>query len=509
MRIPFLRRAAATVAAPAAALVLAIGGLAALTTPAHAADGPALRLNVASENVGLPIPTTPGDTQVSWGVTNDGPGTANDVKISLDLSEVIDWAIPEGTVPADHIYTWDRGDVTTAQGTGGLLALDAKPGTPLGTTGVVTLSGTSSNGTFAGDIKVRLTVGTTDLVVNKLSKRTGDKPGSTIDEPVTISNTGTLPANGVQLRLRTTVGLAYAERYSNCVYGTVSENNYNMTNQALCTFDTVIEPGKAYKLSEPVGLDVTKQALFELFGDQAFPVTDATTSKADGPTLSLVPAGTADTGGIPANHQTIDADNTADMVGVGDTADGNPGDVVKVTVALRNDGPGWVGINANDDQPALLVTIPTGTTAVEIPEHCSVWSEDAKSATGEQTPGKPKYVCQSSPSEYAVGEARKFTFGLKIKADTTDTTIGEVRATTAFDNELTFDDNKANDTAAITVTVSSSTGGNQPDTQAGTGSELAETGGSSATPWIAAGGALALVVGAVLFGSVRLRRRRA
>ncbi|WP_405729202.1 LPXTG cell wall anchor domain-containing protein [Streptomyces sp. NBC_01537] len=314
----------------------------------------------------------------------------------------------------------------------------------------------------------------------------------------------------MQLRLHTTIGLAYAERYSNCVYGTVSENDYDMANQALCTFDTVIEPGKAYKLSEPLGLDVTKQALFELFGDQAFPVTAATTaSTADGPTLSLVPAGTAATDGTAANRQVIDADNTADMAGVGDTADGKPGDVVKVTVALHNDGPGWVGINASDDQPALLVTIPTGTSAVEIPDHCSVWREEAKSGTGEQTPGKPKYVCQSSPSEYAVGEARKFTFGLKIKANTTDTTIGEVRATTAYDNELTFDDNKANDTAAITVTVSSgTTGGNQPRTQTDTGSELAETGGSSGTPWIAAAGGLAVVVGAVLFGSVRLRRRR-
>jgi hypothetical protein len=107
-----------------------------------------------------------------------------------------------------------------------------------------------------------------------------------------------------------------------------------------------------------------------------------------------------------------------------------------------------------------------------------------------------------------VGEVRKFTFGLKTKANTTANTVGEVRATTGYDSGLTFDENKANDTAAITVTVSSTTGGNQPRTQTDTGSEPAETGGSSATPWTAAVGGLAVAVGAVLFGSVQLRRRR-
>ncbi|MGY5044582.1 hypothetical protein ACWDE0_02825 [Streptomyces sp. 900105755] len=495
-------------------------------TSAQAADGPVVHIWLQDDHLGLPMPPTPGDpTMVNWGLRNDGPGTAKAVTISADLSNVIDWVTTDAPVPADHVYTWPTRDVPAGEAAGSIIGLSAKPGTPLGTTGTVTLSGTSSNGTVVSTT-AKVTVGTTDLKVNKLAPRKGDKPGSTIDTPVTISNLGTLPADGVQLRMRTTIGLSYAKHYANCVYK--ESDDYVLTEEALCTFDTVLEPGKSYRVDQPVGLDVTDQALFEFFSHEALPLTGGAPKPGDGPVLSLVAAGSAATDGTPIDRQNIDADNTADMVAGGATAAGAPGDLVHVTVSLSNKGPGWVGYNASDDQPALLVTVPTGTRAEKIPAHCSVWNDEAKSGTGEQTPGAAQYICQSSPNTFTVGDTRSFDFGLRIRANAR-TTTGAAHATTAFGNTMAFDHTHGNDTAAVTVeveggstatpsasaspspTAAAGTGGNSPRTQtvSGTGGSgsLASTGGSGTVPVAAACGASALLLGGGLVLLVRRRNR--
>ncbi len=496
---------------------------------AQAADGPVVHIWVQSDAIGLPVPPSDDPPLISWGLKNDGPGAAKDVAISADLSDVKDWVTVNGK--SLDTFTWPAiADVPEGDNAGYIADVNAKPGTPLGTTGTVTLSGTSSNGTVVS-VPVELTAGTTELTVNKLPDRKGDKPGSTVESPVTLSNTGTLPADGVQLRLRTTIGLAYAERFSNCVYSKAVGDAYGLTEQALCTFDTVVEPGKSYRLEQPVKLDLTPQALFEYFSHEALPLSGGDTKPpaGNGPALSLVAAGAAATDGTPISRRHIDADSTADMVAGGDTAEGAPGDLVHVDVSLGNDGPGWVGYNASDDQPALLVTIPTGTKAVEIPDRCSVWNEEAESGTGEQTPGAPQYICHPQPVQFAVGDTRSFRFGLQIRANAR-TTTGEALATTAYGNTMTFDDEHGNDTAPVTVkveggadgtpapsasasaSVAPGADGNSPRTQTvsaaddstGTGS-LASTGSNGTLPLVAAAtGALLLGGALVLF----VRRNR-
>ncbi|MFD5627041.1 hypothetical protein [Streptomyces sp. NPDC127072] len=494
-------------------------------TYAQAADGPNVRIELQDDDLGLPVPPTPDDpTMVNWGLRNDGPGTAEDVTVRADLSDVIDWVTADAPVPADHIYVWPARDVPEGEAAGSLIGLSAKPGTPLGTTGTVTLSGTSANGTVVSTT-AKVTVGTIEMEVNRLATRTGDRPGSTIATPVTISNVGTLPSDGVQLRMRTTIGLSYADRYSNCVYSTVSEPSYRTTQQALCTFDTVVEPGRSYRLDRPVGLDVTPQALFEYFSHEALPLSgaDPTPPSGNGRVLSLVAAGDAATDGIPIGRQHIDADNTADMVAGGDTAKGEAGDVVDVTVTLGNEGPGWVGYNASDDQPALLVTVPTGTRAVRIPDRCSVWNEEAQAGTGEQTPGAPQYICNPRPTEFTVGDTRTFRFGLEIRANA-GTTTGTARVTTAYGNTMAFDHTHGNDTADVSVEVEgggtpvpgtsapsaspsavAAAGGNTPRPQTVSAAEdsgtLASTGGSALTA--ATWGAGALLLGGALVLLVR------
>ena len=293
----------------------------------------------------------------------------------------------------------------------------------------MTLSGTSANGTVV-PVTVQVTVGSTELKVNPLPNREGDRPGSTIEAPVTISNTGSLPAEGVQLRMLTTLGLSYENRFSNCVYSTVTSDPRESyaPQQALCTFDTVIEPGKSYRLDRPVGLDVGEDALFEYFGREALPVSgaDATPPSGNGSALSLVPAGDAAADATEVGRQEIDVANTADMVAGGDTAEGAPGDMVYVDVSLSNEGPGRVGYINGDFYPSLVLTVPTGAKAVEIPDQCSVWSKEASSGTGEKTPGAPEYICVPRPSEFTVGDIRTYRFGLQVR-DNAVTTTGQDR----------------------------------------------------------------------------------
>lgn len=494
------------------------------TTSAQAADGPVVHISVWNDDIGIPIPAQD-PPQISWGLYNDGPGAAKDVTIKADFSKVKDWVTADGE--SVDTYTWSTiANVKEGSNAGYILDLRAKPGTPLGTKGTVTLSGTSSNGTVVST-DVEVTAGNVELSVNRLTDRKGDKPGSTIENPVTISNTGSLPAHGAQLQMRSTVGLSYADRYSNCVYSTVRDPDYQATQQALCTFDTVLEPGKRYRLQQPVKLDVGSQALFEYFQDDvlASPGDPAGMLSGDNK-LSLVEDGTATPGGSRTGRQVITVDNTADMVAGGDKAKGAPGDVVPVDISLSNEGPGWVHYNLSDDQPALLFTVPTGTKAVEIPKECSVWSEEAQAGSGEQTPGAPQYVCDPHDNAFAVGDTRTFHFGLKIRKGA-KTTTGEVKAMTAYGNVMTFDHNHANDTAAVTVkvkgagsdtgaspsasaTTSGSDDGNAPTTQtvadtAATGS-LASTGSSSVLPVAAAVGAGALLVGGGLVFVVRRRK---
>ncbi|MFD8725512.1 LPXTG cell wall anchor domain-containing protein [Streptomyces sp. NPDC059629] len=513
------RKAGAVLAAFAAAVAVWLPA-----TSAQAAGGPVVHIMVLRDHIGLPVPPAVDPPQIGWYLDNDGPGTAKDVAISADLSDVKDWVTVDGK--SVDSFAWPAiGSVPEGSSAGYIADVNAKPGTPLGTTGKVTLSGTSSNGTVVSRT-IELTAGTTELKVNKLADRKGDKPGSTIESPITISNTGTLPAKGVQLRMASTIGLSYADRFSNCAYTTVQAEA--ATQQALCTFDTVVEPGKSYRLDQPLKLDVTHQALFEYFTDEALPLSGGAPTPGDGPKLSLVAAGDAGTDGTSEGRQNIDVDSTADMVAGGDTAKGAPGDLVHVDVSLSDHGPGWVYYNKSDDQPALLLTVPTGTKAVEVPKHCSVWNEDAKAGTGEQTPGAPQYVCNPDPNTFAVGDTRTFRFGLKIR-EGARTTTGEARATTAYGNTMAFDDNHANDTAAVTVEVEGSdsgsatatatpsasatakTDGNGVGTQTvatadDTTGSLASTGSSGMLPVAATAGAGALLLGGALVFVVRRRK---
>lgn len=296
------------------------------------------------------------------------------------------------------------------------------------------------------------------LVVSELSSDPWT-PGEIREDALTFTNQGTAPANGVTMRLRITRGVEF-QHAANCAYST----DPGQVSVAVCHFDQVLDPGEAF--TTPVNFKVLPKALMEN-------VEYGTGSEGGDP----------DSGASAISYRSLafTADSSADLAAVGDTATGKPGDQVTVTAALKNKGPGWIDNNTSDDQPAVMVNIPKGTTAVKVPEDCQPFGIDGP--TGPSAPGKKKYVCSPQDHTFEVNSVHSYDFVLKIESGAKDTK-GEVKATSVYDIHPDFDKNAANDKAqlAIHVTGTGSTGGSNGGAQSGgsaSGSTSGSTGGST------------------------------
>ncbi|WP_225823598.1 hypothetical protein [Streptomyces naphthomycinicus] len=292
-----------------------------------------------------------------------------------------------------------------------------------------------------------------DLVISTLPTAS-PKPGEVYDNSVTVTNKGTAPADGITFRIRLTRGLDFPDQVAGCTYSTVADH----VRQALCELDTVVEPGAS--ITTPVRFKALPQALME-----------------------AVEYGTSRTGEAPGEgfddsyrRLALTADSTADLAAEGDLAEGAPGSRVTVTATLRNDGPGWIQNQESDDQPALMVRIPAGTVAKEVPEDCAPFGIDGP--TGPSEPGHSRYVCGPENHTIDVDQYLDYTFVLEIGKTARDTK-GEVTASSVYGIHPAFDKNPANDTAHLAVEVSGTgTGGNTTGGNSDSGGTGTEDGGN-------------------------------
>ncbi|WEH42463.1 hypothetical protein [Streptomyces sp. AM 2-1-1] len=525
-------------AALTAALTVVLGTVV-VSPSAHAEDAPTLKLSVARSEVGLPLPPYPEDSQqISWGVENTAADVAaEDVVVSFDISGVSAFADFDSTC-VDDLCAWDPKEIVPGDEARGLLDLDAKPDAALGATGTVRFFVTSSNAAPA-EMTVKVTVGALGLGVTRIPDLKGAEPGSTLDAPIAVYNAGSLTADGVDLTLAATPGLDFAQQFANCTYeqttGVPSSGGQPLAG-AVCHLATPVAPGKRYRLSTPVGVTVKSTALYEFVDYRVAAATaSAPADPSGGQVLGLVEDGSAPK---PANDHAawqIEADNTADTVLTGATADATPGHEAVLAAKVRNDGPAVFNLLNSDAQVGVLVEIPEGTTAVKIPPKCGVWTGGG---TNGSEPGAPAYMC-AVESPFTVGETVTFPFTVKVEQGAPATTSGELTVGTVWGSELDADAHRANNTARFTVRTTSSAdgaaptptptatasdadpdagkaGGRATSVQTGTGAPAAgpttsgtmAATGSGATPAIAAAGALALVAGGGVAFLARRRRTR-
>ncbi|MGW0857666.1 hypothetical protein [Streptomyces sp. NPDC002690] len=526
---PVHRRAWSAALTLAAAALL---GTFLVGAPAHAEDGPALKFTVARSEVGLPQPADRSDPpQINWGLDGDAEGgTAKDVIVTIDASGISAFTDLDSTCTGD-ICTWPAHDIASDGHHGGVLDLNAKPDAPLGTTGTARLFATSSNATVE-EMTVKVTVGAVDLAIERIPDSGDVEPGSTVNAPIKVSNSGSLVADEVDLTLAATRGLGFTQKFSNCTYGKSTDipaGHGQSLDRAVCRLTTPVEPGKAYRLSSPVGIAVKPTALYEFVDYQIAAVSTSVPKAAasSGPVLGLVEDGTPPTVRTDHAQWRIEADNTADIEVTGSTAHAAPGDQTVLTAKVRNNGPADFNLVYSDAQIGILVEIPKGTTAVTIPPKCGVWTGGGM---GEPTPGAPEYMC-AADSPFTVGETLRLPFSVKVGEGAPATTSGKVTVTTVYGGDLDADHDKTDNTAKITVETASSstatpgptatdaesTGGSNAsiDGKAGTGASaspdtsgtMAST-GSGPTPAIAAAGALMLLTGAAVAVTARKRRAR-
>ena len=296
-----------------------------------------------------------------------------------------------------------------------------------------------------------------DLVVSSLPTAS-PKPGETYDQAVTITNNGTAAASDVTFRVRLTRGLDFTAPEKGCTYSVVADQ----VRQALCRLDQVIEPGGS--VTAPVRFTVSAKGLLE-----------------------VVEYGTGRTG-QPPNSEGFDdsyrrlaltVDSTADLAAVGDEATAEPGELVKVTATLRNDGPGWIHNQESDDQPGLLVHIPKGMKAVQVPQECAPFGIDGP--TGPSEPGHPVYVCWHNDNLLEVGQSLSYLFVLKVTSASGETR-GEVKATSVYDIHPVFDKNPANDTAYLTIHVPDQGGSTSSGSSGGSEASSSGSGGQGNDP---------------------------
>ena len=504
----------------------------------------ALTSAVATPTLGQPGPVTIdvsiADVVVPAGGTSDALVVIDTNRATelADLTLVFDLSALAGvaTIDPGSGFTCDTtGDLVTCtepfptpidEDPLSVLSLEviAEPGAVAGDTGTLGVE-VAATGVAAAASSATVIIGVpVDLVGTGSGAGTSAAIGDAVMLPWAVQNAGPDPAPGAALFLSGAAGLQPQVRHSNCVY---YGNAFfpDLPGGSLCTFAVTLEPGTAYEFGTPPGFQVREDAAAPGFlvingiwmtreegaAMAAQLAAEGRTSEpGTGPELSLVEVGggaPAPAGPVPAAdlnpdnnfvifEVTVEGDNQPDFGAVGGRFSGGAGDLLTADLGVINAGPA-IASNGQSGEPVnfVRVTVPDGTTAVEVPNACAPAAGEGFDGERAGAPGEPVYVCQAGLL-LPVGETESFPFVLRIDRVIPDAT-GLVEVNQAAGQPTKpADRNPDNDVAEILVNA---TGGG-----GGTGGGLPTTGTAS---WlVVAAGGLLISLGAIIVLLVRRRR---
>ncbi|MDW5327790.1 LPXTG cell wall anchor domain-containing protein [Plantactinospora sp. KLBMP9567] len=378
-----------------------------------------------------------------------------------------------------------------------------------------------------GNLKVSVSAAGIDTVTHTAKIRVGEgvdlaagdeltrsgKPGGKVSTPLTVANNGESTIQGAVAVFYNDYAFRSTTRFSNCTYAD--------EDLLTCKFDEALAPGGSYSATLPYTIGADTEAPGGAYGEIVWMTTaefeDYVAYLADRGVTDLGKPGTdgeldlTQAGGVQARGQQADTNpennwssvalevtgkNGADLSAIGATLTGEAGDVVTAKLGLRNEGPATIDATRGGGSfTNVHVTIPTGTTAVGVPENCSPRDSDG-SGDWEQfgKTGAPAYHCYSE-SFIKVGDQHAFEFKLRIDKVVPNAT-GSIEINIDCPCEGRHSDlDGSNDEAKILVNATEEGGG---------GGGLPVTGAS--TGIVAAAGLLLLAAG--VFGFVLARRRR-
>jgi hypothetical protein len=313
------------------------------------------------------------------------------------------------------------------------------------------------------------------------------EPGGSASTTPTVSNTGSIPVDGVVMFMDADPRLLGDNSYSNCQYG---------DGEVVCSFDTTLAAGQSYAVSEPITLTPPADSVN---GSQAQAVVQWMTSTewADwrdalpddflgdagtGDPLELTPVAEGqgapqsdvepenDTGTITL---TVAGADEPDLAALGADVTAAPSQVA-IAVGTRNLGPGTLHPDLYpNNQVAAEIRLPGNVTAIGVDSRCGDHGDS--------------YVCYATRT-MAPGDRDTFTFALRVddrKGSAGQIEVGDVLPSIAGVRAAA----QQNNVASIVIT--------------GSGAGLAVTGPNALRTAVT--GAAFVVVGLLL--AVRPRRR--
>lgn len=387
--------------------------------------------------------------------------------------------------------------------------LTAVEGAAPGASGTVryTLSGDRFTGSTATS---HVTVGVPEVEVAQLPHREGLKPGQDIAVPVVMRNTGDLRTEQIALTVAGDAGVILAGRYSNCHYRTGNYGEYD--SEATCYFKQPLGPGETVALASPLPGSLTDDAYHAWANYSAEPVPaeqdrSVGGDPGSGRELGLVPATGRGADFAPKHVARYVTRNEADIRAVGDTLKpGKKGTSRTVAFGLVNEGPALVARPLRESALYVEVTLPKGVVATsrqldEEPDD-RAGGDCFTYEAGERKPftsGHRRYLCPDAGWQ-ASGDVQYFSFEVRYEEDVEDVrgTVqvrsGDVERPGDGGFEIN-DPVPSNNKAEIVVGKAAE----DPDL-----SPMADA-GAGVLPWIAAGAAALLGVGAVVFATIRRR----
>jgi hypothetical protein len=299
-----------------------------------------------------------------------------------------------------------------------------------------------------------------DLVANPTTSFTGP-PGSTYSSQWTVTNAGPSTVHGVTVSIESDAHFDLTKQYSNC--------QYYSPNVAICRFDNDLMPGETYTVSEPVSVRIAADHVAPFHGatevdwltpfDRSADSTAAGTPGTGGP-LGLVvrstqaPAPPLTQPELPQTDPnflgstfvdvTVSGVNPADLAAIGSSASvSSLGGSVAITVGVTNHGPAVAALSRSGDAlTAVIVTLPTGTTAAAVPDNCAPFISGIPNWQRAGAPGFSEYECLVF-QDLAVQQNYPLPFTVQVPAGPTP-----LQGSVSVMDDL----NPAGNTASIVIT---------------------------------------------------------
>ncbi|MGA5305733.1 hypothetical protein ACPCHT_37965 [Nucisporomicrobium flavum] len=499
--------------------------------PAGAAPAGTVTANLFLRNFTLPAGGPAVEEELSFFLSSDRPGWADEVTISVDTASVAAVADVEVEPAQPEVTCRTTGPVTrcTVPGpqqvlklpeTGSFslftipsvtMRLTAKPGSVPGDAGTLTVTAKADDGPATTEnARVRIGAGVNLTAIDPRPRTVA--PGGSVALRPQVRNTGSRDVEGLVLTL---AGAALADTdFGNCAY----EDD----GGAVCTFDATLAAGRTYQTSQPFTVRIPSDAAA---GSEAR--TDAqwltlaewqdwedslggpsTGRQGAGPDLDLIEVPSARAAQVPqadtdaddngsSSTVTVTGRRRADVVAVGAMVTGRPGEARRIEVGLVNRGPGTLRYPPfGNNLPFVFVTMPPGLSVLRADARCSaLFAEDPpgpppSAAAGGSGSGPLEYACTPQSLRLRPGQRLTFAFTVQPGRAAAD---AEGAVEVLMDDVAAIDRKPANNRAAIALRLGGQGGG------------LPVTGTTAAT--IAAEGLGLLLTGATVLAALRRRRR--